>query len=73
MKMIKYIIPVFVAFLLTSCSDDKTIKIWEVGNEKCIQSIEMSLEGVKSIMWNKKGNSLISLSQEGIVKIWSIE
>ena len=58
---------------LISCSDDKTIKIWEEKNNKKYQTITIlsHLDCVKSFLIIEKKNILISSGLDG-TKIWNL-
>ena len=62
------------AHLLLSCSVDKTIKIWEVYNERrCLRSYMGHKEAVRDISFNNDGTQFLSCGYDKYIKIWDTE
>ena len=56
---------------LASCSYDKTIKIWDLNDNQCLQTLTGHTESVTNIIELKNG-LLVSCSVNGIIKIWDL-
>jgi WD40 repeat protein len=59
--------------IIASCSDDCTIKLWNVRTGKCCFSVEGHKNWVSSIAFHPNGELLASGSQDGKIKFWRIE
>ena len=55
---------------LISCSNDKTIKIWDLNSYQCLQTLEGHTGCVKNILVYQ--NKLISCSYDKTIKIWDL-
>ncbi|AYV84510.1 MAG: F-box/WD repeat-containing protein 7 [Hyperionvirus sp.] len=59
------------ANILISCSDDNTIRIWDIPTRRCLHILQHGhTERITDFDFDEK--ELISGSQDGIVRIWSI-
>ncbi|KAL1556989.1 protein JINGUBANG-like [Salvia divinorum] len=58
--------------ILYSASWDKTIKVWRVGNSKCLESISAHDDAVNSVVAGFDG-LVVSGSADGSVKVWRRE
>ena len=56
---------------LVSCSDDKTIKVWDLNRGACIKTLTGHLDVVFCILLLKNGQ-LASGSQDRTIKIWNM-
>lgn len=58
--------------IFASCSYDKTIRIWDSRNGKCLQVLRGHDEVVDGIAFNPEGNLLISRSADKTIRIWNV-
>lgn len=58
--------------ILASCSDDFTIRIWSINNNKCIKILKKHSFYVTVIRFTSKGNILISGSADETIIIWDV-
>ncbi len=56
-----------------SGSADKTIKIWNVDNEKCLKTLRGHQEDVWRTIYSPDGKFIISGSWDKTIKIWNVE
>ena len=57
---------------ICSCSDDKTIKIWDTSTGLCERTLEGHTGYIRDIILIYEGK-LCSVSDDGSAKIWSID
>jgi platelet-activating factor acetylhydrolase IB subunit alpha len=55
-----------------SCSDDKTIRIWDFTSGKCIKKFDAHSHFVSYIESNSKYLTLASASVDSSIKIWEM-
>ena len=55
---------------LISCSDDQTIKIWDLTESSCANTLGGHSGVVRSIRVNSQNNNLVSCSSDGTIKTW---
>ncbi|KAM0035365.1 putative [Myosin heavy-chain] kinase transcription factor WD40-like family [Helianthus debilis subsp. tardiflorus] len=58
--------------LLYSCSWDRTFKVWQMSNSKCLESVKAHDDAVNSIV-NTKYGLVFTGSADGSVKVWKRE
>ena len=58
---------------LVSCSNDKTIRIWDVHSTECIQTLRGHTEGVRSVCISEDGSQIISGSEDMTVRLWDLQ
>jgi WD40 repeat protein len=57
---------------LASASYDKTIRLWNVASQQCVQTLLGHFHYVNSISFTPDGNFLASGGHDGTVRLWSI-
>ncbi|AYV84508.1 MAG: WD domain-containing protein [Hyperionvirus sp.] len=58
------------ANILISCSEDKTIRIWDIQTRSCLHVLEGHTKPITDMRFDEK--EVISASEDGTVRIWSI-
>ena len=61
------------SYLLASASWDKTIRIWNVGNNNWthLRTLRGHTDPVWSVAWSPDGSTLASASRDGTVRLWN--
>ncbi|OUM59220.1 hypothetical protein PIROE2DRAFT_47282, partial [Piromyces sp. E2] len=57
---------------LLTCSNDKTIKLWDIINEKLVHTYEEHTEGVTSCAWLPCGTKFVSGSLDKCLYLWNV-
>ncbi|KAI8320218.1 WD40 repeat-like protein [Martensiomyces pterosporus] len=55
-----------------SCSADKTVAVWRVGESSPVKTFTGHKSDVNSIKWHPSGKYLASSSDDGTVKVWTL-
>ncbi|XP_076967689.1 POC1 centriolar protein homolog B isoform X6 [Tamandua tetradactyla] len=58
--------------LIVSCSEDKTIKIWDTSNKQCINNFSDFVGFANFVDFNPNGTCIASAGSDHTVKIWDI-
>lgn len=58
--------------LIVSCSEDKTIKIWDTTNKQCVNNFSDSVGFANFVDFNPNGTCIASAGSDHAVKIWDI-
>ena len=58
--------------LLTSSSEDQTVRLWDVSNEQCLKILRGHGSRVYSVTFNPSGNVIASDSEDGTIKLWDV-
>ncbi|KAL6454096.1 WDR5 WD repeat-containing protein 5 [Candida maltosa Xu316] len=58
--------------ILASCSDDLTIRLWNIKANKCIKIFKKHTYHITTLKFIQKGNILISGSSDETITIWDI-
>ncbi|MEM4413248.1 MAG: hypothetical protein QXD59_03120, partial [Candidatus Caldarchaeum sp.] len=58
--------------LLASGSDDKTIKLWEVGSGQVVRTLSGHTNWVFSVAFSPDGRLLASGSRDNTIKLWEV-
>jgi WD40 repeat protein/class 3 adenylate cyclase len=56
--------------MLASPSNDKTIRLWDLGTGKCLSTLEAHTGSVYSVAFDPTGLTLASSSEDSTVKLW---
>ena len=56
---------------VVSCSDDKTIKVWDLDTGKCLATIKGHTKGIGGIAATFDGSRVLSASDDGTLKLWN--
>lgn len=55
---------------LTSGYFTKTVKVFDIDSWHCLQSINAHSHDVNSVMFSPDGNSILTASRDGLIKLW---
>ncbi|KAF3814585.1 hypothetical protein GH733_017743, partial [Mirounga leonina] len=58
--------------LIVSCSEDKTIKIWDTTNKQCVNNFSDSVGFANFVDFNPNGTCIASAGSDHTVKIWDV-
>ncbi|CAX41148.1 subunit of the COMPASS complex, putative [Candida dubliniensis CD36] len=58
--------------ILASCSDDLTIRLWNITQQRCIKILRKHTYHITTLKFTQKGNILISGSSDETITIWDI-
>lgn len=64
--------PISERFMLYSCSEDGSVKIWNILLKKCVKSLEPHTSSVRHIQLTNDGNFLISGTFDNNIFIWQL-
>jgi WD40 repeat protein len=56
--------------LVTSSSDDKTVKIWETYSGTCLRTLEGHSNAVNSVMFSRNSVLIIPASMDKTIRVW---
>ena len=59
--------------VLASASNDGTIKLWDLSNGKCLNTLAKHNSKVYDVGFSPDGKFLVSASADKTLKIWSID
>ena len=58
--------------LIASCSNDHSIKLWDIRSSKLLQHYNAHTDKINSIDFHKSGKFLISAGNDNLVKVWDL-
>ncbi|KZV67668.1 WD40 repeat-like protein [Peniophora sp. CONT] len=58
--------------LIASCSEDKTVRLWDVEMENPLHSLEGHDRPVRSVAFSRDGKRIVSGSEDGTVRVWDV-
>lgn len=61
------------ANMFASCSTDKTVCIWELGNSSPVKVLQGHEDEVNMVAWDPSGTYLASCSDDRTAKIWTVK
>ena len=61
------------AKILASTSTDKNIKVWNINDGTCLNTLEGHLTSVLKVFWIYYGTHLISSGGDGLIKFWNVK
>ena len=56
-----------------SCSTDGTARIWEVGGQRCLQTLRASNESVEAACFTQDGRHVLAGTKEGDIAVWVLD
>ncbi|MES1242737.1 MAG: DUF4365 domain-containing protein [Acidobacteriota bacterium] len=56
-----------------SGSSDKTIRIWDVEDGRCLRVLEGHSDTIWSVAWSHDGRRAYSAAQNGVMRVWELE
>lgn len=59
--------------LLSTCSVGRTVRIWEVANERVVSVLRGHSQGVNRAVWSPNGSWLASCSFDRTIRIWQTQ
>lgn len=59
--------------LVTTCSRDKTVRIWDIKSGECVNSLKGHQESVSSAVWASNDKIIVSGGDDGMLKFWDIK
>ncbi len=57
---------------IASCSQDKTLKVWNAAIGDCIHTLKGHTLWINSISWSPDGKQLVSSSDDKTIKVWDV-
>ena len=58
--------------LFASCSNDKTIKIWNQATTSLVKTLTGHTEAVRTLSLQKETGNILSGSEDKTIKIWNV-
>ncbi|MBW4617973.1 MAG: PD40 domain-containing protein [Cyanosarcina radialis HA8281-LM2] len=58
--------------ILASASGDRTVKLWDINDGKCCQTLTGHTDWVRSVAFSPDGQTLASSSADGAIKLWDV-
>jgi small GTP-binding protein len=58
---------------VVSCSNDKTLKVWDLESLRCLATLEGHKEKVQGIALTHDGKWVVSCSNDRTIKVWSLK
>jgi WD40 repeat protein len=58
--------------LFVSGSGDKTVSLWDIRTNLCVQTFYGHNNSVNSVSFNIRGDSIASCDSDGMVRIWDV-
>lgn len=62
-----------VAKICATASTDKTIRIWDLKNGKCLSTLTGHLAAVIRVEWVYLGTHILSTGGDGLIKLWNLK
>jgi WD40 repeat protein len=58
--------------MFCSGAGDKTISLWDIRSNLCVQTFYGHNNAVNSVDFNLRGDSICSADSDGITKVWDV-
>ncbi len=58
--------------ILASASGDRTIKLWNLADGSCINTLCGHMQSVLRLYWINKGMQMVSSGADGLIKVWNL-
>jgi hypothetical protein len=56
-----------------SCSEDRTVRLWDVDSGRCLHAFEGHSDSVLSVAWSLDGQRALSGSHDQTVRLWDVD
>ena len=58
--------------MFASGSTDKTVSLWDIRTNLCVQTFVGHEQSINSVKWNNTGDYIASADSDGYVKVWDV-
>ena len=55
-----------------SCSDDKTIKLWDIPTESTVSTLKFHTDYVRAVRFHPQSNLLVAGSYDHLISLWDL-